>query len=176
MLSNLILIGMLVFLILFAVTMIMHIICMVPYVPTNMRTVDAMIKAAKLRKRDVVFDLGCGDARLLIESERRHGTQARGFEIAPLIYFLAIGRKFLFRSKVQIHFKNFFNDNLSEANVIFCYLIPKVMPNLAEKIKKECKKGTKIISNTFHIPGLKPHKVIKKNPLKRTPSIYIYHV
>ena len=156
--------------------MVVHIVCMVPYVPTNNRTVKKMIAAAKLTKKDVVFDLGCGDGRLLIAAEKNHVKRSIGFEIAPLVYLLALARKFLSKSKAQIKFKNFFDTSISDATVVFCYLIPAVMPNLATKLQTECKKGTRIISNTFQIIGMTPYKVLKKNPVDRTPSIYIYHV
>lgn len=135
-----------------------------------------MIDAAQLRPRDTVMDIGCGDGRLLFAAEKKQGVKAMGFEIAPLVYLLAIFQKIIRRSKAKIRFKNFLKANLRQANVIFCYLIPSVMPDLAFKIKRECKKGTKVISNTFHIPGLEPMRVIPKDPLKKTPTIYVYRI
>ena len=165
-----------IFLVLLTLTAIVHIIFFVPYVPTQNRVAKKMIEVAGLKAQETVFDLGCGDGRLLMEAEKRTRVKAEGFEMAPLVYFLALARKFLFQSKVKIHFQNMFTANLRKANVIFCYLIPNVMPRLAEKIKNECKRGTRIISNTFHIADLKPYRVFKKDPSKGLPTIYVYKI
>ena len=99
-----------------------------------------------------------------------------GFEIAPLIYLLAVARKLLARSKTKILMRNFLKTNLRKTNVIFCYLIPSMMPDLAGKIKKECSRGTRIISNTFHIPGLTPVRVYRKDAKTKMPTIYVYKI
>lgn len=174
MLANLTLVILPIFLVLLTLTAIVHIFFFVPYVPSKQKVARKMIEVARLKAKETVFDLGCGDGRLLMEAEKRAGVRAEGFEIAPLVYLLALARKLLFQSKVKIHFKNMFRANLRKANVIFCYLLPNVMPSLAEKIKKECKHGTRIVSNTFHIADLKPYQVFKKDPTKGLPTIYVY--
>lgn len=164
------------FLVLFAITFIIHIFFLVPYVPTANRVVKKMISAAKLKPRETVYDLGCGDGRLLLAAEKKAHTKGIGFEIAPLVYLLALLRKWIASSHMQIRFQSLYCANLRKANVIFCYLLPNVMPRLAIKIKKECRRGTRIISNTFHIPGLKPHRIFAKNPARGTPTIYVYKI
>lgn len=166
----------LVFTLLFIVTAFVSLILRVPYVPTKKRVMQEIIKQAKLRKGQTFFDLGCGDGRMLIEAEKAAGVNAVGYEIAPLVYLFAVARKLLNRSKVKIKFKNFFNENLGKADVIFCYLMPAELEKLAKKIKKECKKGTHIISNTFHIQGLEPIKVIPKNEKTKIPTLYFYKI
>jgi len=148
----------------------------VPYVPSKKRVVQKMIQVAGLRKNEVVYDLGCGDGRLLFEAEKNKKIQAKGYELAPIPYLLALTRKFMANSKTNIRMSNFFNANLRDANVIFCYLGPETMVKLYEKIKKECKKGTRIISNTFSIHGVKPAKVWAQNPKEKLPSIYLYEI
>lgn len=164
------------FFVLLLTTVFVHMFFLVPYVPSTNRVVQKMISVAKLKPKETVYDLGCGDGRLLLAAEKKANVKAIGFEIAPLVFFLAFLRKWIARSKAQIRFKSFFSSNLRRANVIFCYLIPNVMPRLAEKIKKECRKGTRIVSNTFHIPGLKPYRIFAKDPAKGTPTIYVYKI
>lgn len=166
----------LIFTILFIATALVSLILRVPYVPTKKRVMEEIIKQAKLKKGQNFYDLGCGDGRMLIEAEKSTKVNAIGYEIAPLVYLLAVVRKFVNGSKAQIRFKNFFNDNLEKADVIFCYLMPSELKKLAKKIKKECKKGTHIISNTFHIEGLKPVKVIPKNEKTKIPTLYFYKI
>lgn len=167
----------LLFLILFAITSLVHIFLAVPYVPSTYKVVERMISLAKLRTKEKVYDLGCGDGRLLFEAEKkRKKIRAVGFEVAPLIYLLAMVKKWLLRSKASVRFQNFFHGNLRDADVIFCYLIPEAMEKLSKKIKKECRKGTRIISNTFHLPGFTPVKMMKKNERVGLPTIYLYRV
>lgn len=176
MLSEIFLALFLVFFVLLIATVFVHMFFLVPYVPTKNRVVKKMIQVAKLKPKETVYDLGCGDGRLLIAAEKKVKVQTFGFEIAPLVYLLAQLRKLISGSNVKIFFKSLFKANLRKANVIFCYLIPSVMPDLAKKIKKECKKGTRIISNTFHIPELKPYKIFAEDPKKGLPTIYLYKI
>lgn len=157
------------------VTVFVHMVFLVPYVPSANRVVKKMISAAQLKPKETVYDLGCGDGRLLLMAEKKK-AKAIGFEIAPLVFLLALLRKIIARSKAQIRFKSLFAANLRKANVIFCYLIPNVMPRLSAKIKKECKKGTRIVSNTFHIPGLKPYRIYAKDAPAGTPTVYVYKI
>jgi hypothetical protein len=63
------------------------------------------------------------------------------------------------KSKIKLIRKNIFNTNISDANMIYCYLIPTMMPKLAEKIKRECRPGTIVVSYMFSIPGLQVLKI-----------------
>lgn len=173
---NIILFAVVIFLILLAITALVHIFFLVPYVPSKNRVVKKMISLAELKPKETVYDLGCGDGRLLIEAVKKAKITPVGFEIAPLVYVLAKLRTMFAPKKIQIRFQSFFNANLRKANVIFCYLIPNVMPRLAAKMKRECRRGTRVISNTFSIPGLKPYKILAKNAAKGMPTIYVYRI
>lgn len=165
-----------IFFLLLLATVFIHMFFLVPYVPSSKRVVAKMINVAKLKQKETVYDLGCGDGRLLLAAEKKAKVNAIGFELAPLVFLLAWFKKLFVHSEIKLCFKNLFNVNLRKANVIFCYLLPNVMPRLAKKIKRECKKGTRIISNTFKIPGLKPAKIFSKNPAKGLPTIYVYRI
>jgi hypothetical protein len=148
----------------------------IPYVPSSTRAAKQMIKIAALKKGNIVYDLGCGDGKLLFEAEKTKNITARGFEAAPIPYLLAQLKKWIFGSKATVRMQNFFRADLSDADVIFCYLGTDIMTRLAEKFEKECKKGTKIISNTFQMPSLTPTKVWRKDKKKKLPSIYLYQI
>ncbi len=157
-------------------TAVINLFIRVPYVPTKNRVAKRMIEIANLKKGEVVYDLGCGDGRLLLEAEKHAGLKMKGYEIAPIPYIFAITKKWLKNSKMKIQMGNFFKANLSDADVIFCYLSPEIMTKLGEKLRKECKKGTRIISNTFTMKPMEPLKVFKKDPEKKLPSIYYYEI
>lgn len=166
----------LIYSILFGATALVGIISRVPYVPTKKRVMNKILDEANLKKGQTFIDLGCGDGRMLIEAEKRSDIKGIGYEIAPLVYLLALAKKLINKSKVKILFKSFFKGDLKKADVIFCYLMPHDLTRLANKIKKECKKGTRVISNTFKIQGLKLEKVIEKNDEEKTPTLYFYQI
>jgi SAM-dependent methyltransferase len=135
-----------------------------------------ILDEADLKKGQTFVDLGCGDARMLIEAEKRNGVHGVGYEIAPLVYLLAWFKKLKNKSKIKLFFKSFFHGDLNKADVIFCYLMPHELKKLVKKMKKECKQGTRIISNTFKIQGLEPVKIIEKNDEEKTPTLYFYQI
>lgn len=173
---DILLIFFLLFTLLLAVTALVSIFLRIPYVPTKKKVIDKIFEEAEIKKGESFYDLGCGDARVLIQAEKRKKVKAIGYEIAPLIYLLAIIRKFISRSKANIYFKSYLNESLKNADVIFFYLTPNEVQKIAQKIKKECKKGTRIISNTFKIKGWKPKKIIEKNHKQRIPTLYFYQI
>lgn len=166
----------LILLLLFAISMFIGLITRIPFVPTTKRTTEKLIKVAKLKKNQKVLDLGCGDGRLLFAAEAEQKISAIGYEISPIPYLIAKIKKFLKKSQVKIKMKNFLKEDISSADIIFVYLIPDVMPKLSKKLKNECKKGTKIISNTFRIKELEPTEIHKKNKKLKLPNIYVYEI
>lgn len=168
--------GILILTLLMLITAMVSLFIRVPFVPTKKRVMEKMIKVAQLKKNEVVYDLGCGDGRLLFEAEKNKKILAKGYELAPIPYLLAQMNKIITRSRTSLHMANFFSANLKDANVIFCYLGPETMKNLYTKIKKECKKGTRIISNTFSIHGVKPSKVWLRDDEQKLPTIYLYEI
>lgn len=147
-----------------------------PYVPSKKRVIDKLLKIADLKKNEKLIDLGCGDGRLLFEAEKKYSSLVEGYEIAPLVYLFAKIKKTLLRSKAQLHFKNFFGCDLSSADTITCYLTPAILKKLKPKLIKECKKGTKILTHTFHIEGLSPIQTYNADKKKKIPIIYLYKI
>jgi SAM-dependent methyltransferase len=155
-------------------TAIINILMMVPYVPSRKKVVRRLVEIANLKKGEKVYDLGCGDGRILIEAEKKAQVDAIGFEGAPIPYILAKLRKAISRSNAKIMMRNFFKANIGDADVIFCYLGPDVMNKIADKIRTECRKGTRVYSHTFEISGLNLKKSWKKDPSSGLPRIFQY--
>ena len=129
-----------------------------PWVPTPTKKVRQMLTLAKVRPDDLVYDLGCGDGRTIIIAARRYGARAVGIEIDPLRYLWcqALISVLGLRGRVRIVYGNFFKHDLSNADVVFCYLLQKTNDRLEEKLKDELKPGARIVSNTFTFSTLKP--------------------
>ena len=143
-----------------------------PFVPSNRKTIKKMLEVAKIKKGERVIDLGCGDGRIVIAAEKRFGARAEGYEVSIFVWLLAQMNRLLKLSPVKIYRRNFFKADLSKADVIFCYLLPEVMEKLSPKFKKELKKGARVVSASFRLPGWKIQKEYKKE--KRIAPIFIY--
>ena len=127
-----------------------------PWVPSSMQVVNRMMEMAEVGPDDVVYDLGCGDGRIVIAAAMRYHARAVGIEIDPLRYLWC---QFLItilgqRDRIRIIFGNLFNQDLSEADVVICYLMPDALTKLEKKLKQELKPGTRIVSNRFTFPSL----------------------
>lgn len=145
-----------------------------PYVSTTKRAVEKILKNSGIRKGDIVYDIGAGDGRLINSAEKLYGAKATGFEINPFIYFLARFKQIFFGWKGKMVLGNLFNQNLSNADFIICYMNPTLLKKFQKKFVKKLKKGTKIISYTFQVGTLKPFKLIPKD--NKTSNLWIYKI
>lgn len=130
-----------------------------PWVPTSMSVVHKMLTIAEVGPEDLVYDLGCGDGRMIITAVRRYGARAVGIEVDPLRYLwcqMLITIMGL-RERVKIVFGDFFNQDLSAADVVTCYLLQDTNDRLEDKFRQELRPGTRVVSNQFTFAGL--HKV-----------------
>ena len=119
-----------------------------PWWRTNSNTARAMCNLAKVTKNDVVYDLGSGDGTALIIAAKEFGAKGIGIEIDPLRYSIStlMIRIIRVQERVIIRRKNFFDEDLSPATVIFVYLVPKTLNKLKPKFLKELRPGTRIVS------------------------------
>ena len=127
-----------------------------PWVPSSMQMVNRMMEMAEVGPEDVVYDLGCGDGRMVLAAAMRYHARAVGIEIDPLRYLWC---QFLItilfqRKRIRIIFGNLFTKDLSEADVVICYLMPDALVKLEKKLKKELRDGTRVVSNRFTFPTL----------------------
>ena len=145
------------------------------YVSTSRAKIAAFIDAVPMKADQMLIDLGCGDGRVLREAQKRYGVRAIGYEINPLAYLKA--RLFSFGpNKIKIRRRNFWQADLSEADVVFCYLYPDVMKRLAHKLAKGLKPGAVVVSSNFSLPGFVPSRVLKLERSLHNDPMYIYHL
>lgn len=145
----------------------------VPPVPTPKKVLARMIALAHIRPGQRVYDLGCGDGRIVFAAAAQ-GADAVGLEISPLVYLWAIIRKYRLKSPGKILFRDLLWVNLGKADTIFLYLFPTTIKLfLQRKFKKELRPGTKIISYAFDIPAL---PLIKKERVVPHGYIFVYQV
>lgn len=147
----------------------------VPFVRTPHETWKTIIEQVPPQHGLRVTDIGCGDASMLFALEAaRPDLRLDGYELAPWPYVLSRFKRWLKKSKVQLYYRDFYTVDLSQYDVIFCFLIAGVMPKLEKKLRQELKPGAMVISYGFTFPSWQPAQVID-NPSKRWRSkINIY--
>jgi SAM-dependent methyltransferase len=144
-----------------------------PYFKTPKKAIKEALKLADLKPNQKLYDLGAGDGKALIIAEKEFGVKAVGFELAPIIYAMARLNLFFHGiKKARLYCKNFYKQNLSDADIVFCFLSIPAMARLEPKFKKELRPGAKIISYSFSIHGWTPKKVIEGYPGK----VFLYEV
>jgi len=142
--------------------------------PTPRPVSRRMLELANIKKGDKVYDLGCGDGRLVLAAAKQ-GAEATGYEISPAIFAWAWLRKTLQKSSAKIKFRDFLLTNLEDADTIFLFMYPTTNKLLLpRKFNRELKPGAKVISYSFEVPGL---KLIHKEKLgKKYSQIYVYQI
>lgn len=132
----------------------------VVFVPTPQEVVDHMLTLADVKKEDVVYDLGCGDGRIVVTAAKKYGCKAWGFDIDPdrIKESLENVKKNKVGELVSIKKQDIFTLDLSKANVVTLYLLPDLNVKLIPQLEK-MKDGSRIVSNSFDMKGVKPKKV-----------------
>ncbi len=131
-----------------------------PFVPSARKRHRTMLKLAQLTGEDVAYDLGCGDGRLVFSASKM-AKQATGYDLSiPLILYGKLIA--LFYPKAKIRFGNIWKQDYSDADVIFCYLLPKAMRQFHQEVWPKLRPGTRVISNAFMIHELEPVEVVDK--------------
>lgn len=130
------------------------------YVPTPQEVVEAMLDLAKVKKGDVVYDLGCGDGRIPVTAARKFGCKAVGFDIDPqrIEESLDNVKKHKVDKLVEIKNQDIFTLDLRKADVVTLYLLPTLNVKLIPQLEK-MKPGSRIVSHSFDMRGVKPDKV-----------------
>jgi ribosomal protein L11 methylase PrmA len=134
----------------------------VPYVPTTEKAVEEMLKLGKVTKDDVVYDLGCGDGRIVITAARKYGAHGVGIDINPERIKEARANLAKESPEVQklVRFEenDLFEANFKEATVVTLFLLPQINLKLQPKLLADLKPGTRVVSNTFDMGEWKAEK------------------
>lgn len=138
-----------------------------PWWKTSKEKSRVICRLANVSSKDIMYELGSGNGTTLIVAAKEFGAKCVGIEIDPLRVFVSkikIWHEKL-TDKITIKRKNFFDEDLSKATVIYVYLVPKALNRLLPKLRKELKKGTRLVSLNYEI-DLTLVKFDKKNNLR----------
>jgi SAM-dependent methyltransferase len=136
----------------------------VPYVPTPQPVVNKMLDLAKVGKGDVVYDLGCGDGRVVITAAKERGARGVGIDLNPqrIAEAKANAEKAGVSDKVKFIQGDLFKAKFGDATVVTLYLLPSVNQELRPQLWKQLKVGTRVVSHDFDMgPEWPPQKVEK---------------
>jgi SAM-dependent methyltransferase len=147
------------------------------YVPTPQPIVDKMLDLARIQKDDLVYDLGCGDGRIVVTAAKRYGARAVGFEIDParVTEARANVKKNKVEHLVSIEQKDIFTVDLSPATVVTLYLLPELNNRLLPQLEKLAP-GARVVSHDYDIAGVVPTRSLGMTPRgeDREHSVFFY--
>jgi SAM-dependent methyltransferase len=123
----------------------------VPYVPTPPEIVDLMLEMANVGSRDLVYDLGCGDGRIVIAAAKDRGARGVGVDIDPqrIDEARANARKAGVGDRVQFRVGDLFESDFSAATVVTLYLLPAINLRLRPQLWRQLAVGTRVVSHEF---------------------------
>ena len=130
------------------------------FVPTTDDAITAMLKLANVKKGDVLYDLGCGDGRIVVAAAKNYGIKAVGIDIDPkrIEEANANAKKNGVENLVKFIEADLFESDFHEATVVTLFLLPQLNLKLKPKLLADLKPGTRIVSNTFDMGDWKAEK------------------
>jgi SAM-dependent methyltransferase len=132
----------------------------VPYVPTSNDVVEAMLKLAAVKKTDIVYDLGCGDGRIVIRAAKQYGAHGVGIDINPVRIqeARANAKQAGVENLVKFEENDLFAADIHTATVVTLYLLPTINLKLRPKLFSDLKPGTRVVSHSFDMGDWKTEK------------------
>ena len=159
----------LLFVVLAALMLAFDIFLDLPYVATDRKKIETIIKFAQIKPKETVIDMGSGDGRLLFAAAQK-GANAIGYELNPLLVFLTLIHAKLkgLSNRIVVYRKNLWKADLKVADVIFVYSLKRDIQKFEDFIYQNAQKGTRIVVNTNPFPS--------KNPIKSENGIFLYKI
>ena len=129
-----------------------------PFIPTSKKRIAAIIELGNFGGNDSVYDLGCGDGRVIREVALKDVKMAIGYEFSIPTYFFAKIKTMIGRGKEIIKFGNFWKKDFSDADALICFFLESTMKEFERKIWPLLKPGARVISNEFKMKNVEPDK------------------
>jgi len=148
-----------------------------PYVSSPARVVDRMLEMANVKPGETLYDLGCGDGRILIAAVQKYKVKAVGVEISPKLAAkatTAIERAGL-QTRARVIPGDLLNVDFTGADVVAIYLSTELNAELRPRLERYLKPGARVVSHDYAIPGWKPAKVDRTDG-DTSHVIYLYEI
>lgn len=149
-------------------------LCGSPFVPSKKKELETILKLSRLKKGMTFIDLGCGDGRAVRMAVSEFGVSGIGVDVNPLLLWWATTlSRFSKLKNIRFERKNILTYDVSQAHVIYLFLLPELLKKLVPSLEKTLKPGTLIVSHGFKIPEWM-HFLTKTLDHKPFPT-YFYH-
>ena len=137
-----------------------------PFVPTPYEIVEKMLELAEVNEKDTVYDLGCGDGRIVIMAAEKYGATGIGvdYDSVRVKEARAIVKEKGLEDKVTIILQDAMTVDVSPATVVTLYLLESSNVLLKPNLEKYLKPGSRVVSHDFNMPGWKAKKIIHDGP------------
>jgi predicted RNA methylase len=147
-----------------------------PFVPSPSNVVTEMLQLAGLKEDEMIFDLGCGDGRIIMEAAQKFGAKSVGIELDEGRYRECLRKiqEAHLEDRVEVVHGNLMDIDLKRADVVILYLLTSANDKVRPNLERDLKKGARVVSHDFQITGWTPNKVkeIKENWGSHT--LYLY--
>ena len=149
-----------------------------PYVASPQNVVEKMLALAHIKPGETLYDLGCGDGRVLVAAAQKYKAKAVGVEISsPRVKEATLNIK---RAGVEnlasVMHADLMDVDLAPANVVVLYLLRDSNDLVRPKLEKSLRPGTRVLSHDYEIRGWKPTAVERSEANKRDHNIYLYTI
>ncbi len=149
----------------------------IAFIPTPDDAIAAMIQLAQVTANDVVYDLGCGDGRLLVQAAQR-GARGVGIDIDPLriAEARALAAEAGVSDRLQFHQGNLYDATFATATVVMLYLLPHLNVRLRPRLQAQLRPGSRIISHQFDMGDWQPTQIVTLTPSEEDSILYLWTV
>lgn len=150
----------------------------VPWISSTREVIVEALKLARVRARDIVYDLGAGDGRVVVIAAKEYGAHGVGVEIDERLCGVieVVAKYYGVSDKVEVICDDFFRVDVSPATVVYMYLYRSINEETAVKLEKELRDGARIVTVDFPIPGWIPialRRLTDRTGLTRTVFLYV---
>jgi SAM-dependent methyltransferase len=149
-----------------------------PFVPSPQSIVERMLEVARLKPGETLYDLGCGDGRVLITAAQKFGARAVGIEISERLAKQSSDQiqKLNLQNLVKVRHANLLDEDFSDADVVTLYLLRDSNDTVRPKLEKSLHPGARVVSHDYEIRGWKPTAVDRTEAHRRHHVIYLYEM
>jgi len=126
----------------------------VPPISTDRKYLAKILQQAVITPQSVVYDLGCGSGNFLMAAAKLGPKKCVGYELSLMPYLAAALRSIFGPGNARVHFRDFFKADISDADIVYIYLVPPLLERVARKLKAEMKPGAVALSKGVPLPGL----------------------
>ncbi len=149
-----------------------------PFVPSPQNVVTAMLELVELKKDETLYDLGCGDARIIIEAAQKFGAKAVGVELDDGRYRECVKKiqEAHLEDKIKVIHGDLLNIDLKKADVVTLYLLTSANERVKPNLERDLRKGARVVSHDFSITGWTPTKTREIRENWGSHTLYLYTI